>query len=120
LICFAGSRTFFGHSLLVTGVGDRVWNGSEYASATESCEADAVATGWWATAVTAATLLDGQHTLTGQQHRFLHDQLFGGMGSLQDFSLDRERWGDRATEANRQLERTRAALFDCLRSFTPT
>ena len=99
--------------------GDRVWNGHEYAPATESRDADPVAAAWYASATTAAALLESQHALTPEQHEVLRHQLFGGMGSLQDFSLERERWGRRATEANRQLEIIQPALYSCLQSLTP-
>ncbi len=47
--------------------GDLTWNGQEYAPAAAACEADSVATAWWATASTAAALLAGEDSLSRQQ-----------------------------------------------------
>lgn len=99
--------------------GDRVWDGREWAPTTEPREGDSGAHGWWISAITAAGLLDGQPSLTPQQNEFLRRELFGGMGSLQDFSLDRRRWGEKANEANRQLEIIRTALYGCLQTLAP-
>ena len=98
--------------------GDRVWNGQEYAPSPESGDGDPVASAWRATAFTAANLLTGQRTLTSEQHEFLQQQFFSGMGSLNDLSLDSARWGDKAAEANRQLAIIRPALYSCLHSLT--
>ncbi len=99
--------------------GDRVWNGQEYAPAAESREADPVATGWWATTTTAAALIAGEQALSAQQYDYFKRTLFGGMGSLNDFSLDAARWGSKAKEANRQLEIIRTALYTCFQTLTP-
>ena len=99
--------------------GDRVWDGQAYAPAVESREADSVATAWWTTATTAAALIAGEQGLSPQQHDYFKRTLFGGMGSLNDFSLDATRWGSEATEANRQLEIIRTALYTCFQTLTP-
>lgn len=99
-------------------VGDRVWNGQQYAPADESCDADPVATAWWATANTAAALIAGQPSLSPQQHDYFKRTLFGGMGSLNDFSLDTARWGSKAKEANQQLAIIRTALYTCFQRLT--
>jgi hypothetical protein len=99
--------------------GDRVWNGEEYALATESLDADSVATAWWATATTAAALIAGEQRLSPQQHAYFDGTLFGGMGSLNDFSVDTTRWGEKALEANRQLAIIRTALYTCFQTLTP-
>jgi hypothetical protein len=101
------------------GAGDRVWEGQAYAPAVEAREADAVATAWWATANTAAALIAGEQDLSPQQHDYFKRTLFGGMGSLNDFSLDAARWGSEAKEANRQLEIIRSALYTCFQTLTP-
>ncbi len=90
-----------------------------YAPSSETCDADPVVAAWWATAFTAAHLLTGQRSLTPEQYGFLQQQLFSGMGSLNDLSLDSARWGAKATEANRQLEVIRPALYSCFQRLTP-
>jgi len=99
--------------------GDRVWDGQTYAPAVQSREADSVATAWWATATTAAALIAGAQHLSPQQHDYFKRTLFGGMGSLNDFSLDTIRWGSEAKAANCQLETIRTALYSCFQTLTP-
>ena len=98
---------------------DRVWNGQEYAPAAEALDADPAVAASWATAFTAAHLIVGQSSLAPAQHRFLQQQLFGGMGSLNDLCLDSTRWGSKAAEANRELEIIRTALYTCFQTITP-
>ena len=73
--------------------GAHVWTGEEYALAAEARDGDPAVAAWWATAFTAAHLIAGQRSLTPAQHEFLQQQLFGGMGSLNDVWLDSSRWG---------------------------
>jgi len=96
-----------------------VWNGHEYAPAAESRDADPVATAWCATASTAADLLAGEQSLSVQQHEYLRRTLFGGMGSLNDYSLDATRWGSEAVEGNRKLAAIRTALYTCFQRLSP-
>jgi hypothetical protein len=99
--------------------GDRVWDGKAYAPAVKAREADSIAAVWWATATTAAALIAGEQDISPLQHDYFKRTLFGGMGSLNDFSLDATRWGSEAKEANRQLEIIRSALYTCFQTLTP-
>lgn len=100
-------------------VGSRAWNGSEYAPVLESREADPYALAWWAILRTEAGLLQSQPSITPEQCAYLHSEWFGGMGSLNDFSLDAGRHGEPAKNANKRLDTLRADLYSCLQSLQP-
>ena len=96
--------------------GGLLWNGVEYAPSTQDLEPDPYALAWWSTLRTISALLAGQSSLTSQQHAYLQCELFGGMGSLNDFSLNAKRWGKKAKAANEQLREIRDELYSCFQS----
>jgi hypothetical protein len=95
------------------------WNGSEYAPTTEDRVADPYALSWWSTLRTISALVSSQPCLTGEQIEYLQRELFGGMGSLNDFSLDTKRWGEKAKVANEQLGKIRHDLYSCFQTLRP-
>jgi len=95
------------------------WNGSEYASATQDRTADPYALAWWSTLRTIAALVASQPGLTAEQIEYLQRELFGGMGSWNDFSLDAKRWGKKAESANDHLGRIRHELYSCFQTLRP-
>ena len=99
--------------------GSLSWNGSEYAPVTEDVDPDPYALAWWSTLRTISALLASQPTLSPEQYSYLQQQFFGTMGSLQDFSLDTQRWGKKASAANEQLRRIRDELYSAFQSLRP-
>ncbi|MHB1273301.1 MAG: hypothetical protein ACYCZD_11155 [Rhodanobacter sp.] len=74
---------------------------------------DVLAAKWWGTLTGLAGILDAQATpLSAEQKNYLDRLLFGGMGSLNDLSLDPNRLGPQAAPANQELNRLRKELFD--------
>ena len=98
--------------------GSLSWNGVEYGPVTEDAEPDPYALAWWSTLRTTSALLASQPTLSPEQYSYLQ-QLFGGMGSLTDFCLDKKRWGKRATVANEQLTMIRDEMYLAFQSLRP-
>jgi|ERR1700736_5582342 len=94
--------------------GGSSWNGVEYAPVTETVEPDPYALAWFSMLHTMSGLLSRQPRLTAEQYSYLERELFGGMGSFQDFSLDRKRWGKTADAANERLGRIRDELYSSL------
>lgn len=91
--------------------GSRVWNGRAYVAA-EPRELNPYALAWWTALTSLADLIERQDTpLSQQQFEYLKKQLFGGMGSFSDFSLDRKQFGDAAATANEKLDRKRSDLY---------
>ena len=92
--------------------GALVWNGVEYAPASESRTAHPRAMAWWATLMTMEGLLDTQDApLSERQLRYIEDTLFGGMGSLNDLSFDVKQLPSSAADINKRLGQQRAALY---------
>src|SRR6266542_2228802 len=97
--------------------GTLVWDGETYAKAGKPRPSEAVALAWWTTLKTAADLLEAQESpLSSRQISYLQGELFGGMGSLQDFSLDPNRLGSKAIEANERVAQRLRSLFSHLES----
>jgi hypothetical protein len=94
------------------------WNGSEYAPSKDDVEPDPYALAWWSTLRTISALAS-QSSLTAEQTSYLQRELFGGIGSLNDFSLDAERWGKKAKTGNDQLDKIRGELYSCFQSLRP-
>jgi hypothetical protein len=86
----------------------------EYASVTETVEPDPYALAWFSSLRTMSGLLSRQASLSAEQYSYLERELFGGMGSFQDFSLDPNRWGKTADAANDRLGRIRDELYASL------
>jgi hypothetical protein len=96
--------------------GSRVWNGRAYVTA-ESRKLNPYALAWWTALTSLADLIERQDSpLTQQQFEYLKKQLFGGMGSFSDFSLDRNQFGDSAPTANEKLDRKRTELYRLFQS----
>jgi hypothetical protein len=91
-------------------------NGFEYARTTKDKEPDPYALAWSSTLRTISAILGSQPSLTSEQSSYLQRELFGGMGSFDDFSLDAKRWGKKAKAANDQLGRIRDELYSCFQS----
>ena len=94
--------------------GGSSWSGKEYAPVTETVEPDPYALAWFSSLHTMSGLLARQPTLSQEQYSYLERELFGGMGSFQDFSLDPKRWGKQADAANERLGRIRDELYTSL------
>ena len=67
---------------------------------------------WWSTLNEAADLLDAQEgPLSPKQIDHMRHQLFGGMGSFQDYSVDTNKYGERAKDTNQRLSEKQSKLF---------
>jgi hypothetical protein len=91
--------------------GSASWSGARYAPVTETVEPDPYAMAWFSSLHTMSALLARQTNLTVEQYTYLERELFGGMGSFQDFCLDRKRWGKDADAANERLGTIRDELY---------
>ena len=97
-------------------VGTIMWNGREYAKSEVDHIADATASKWLGVIYTIAGLVGGQDTpLSPLQLRFLKRELFGGMGSLNDFFIDARQM---PTLPNDFMLRFRTALDELHETFT--
>jgi len=93
----------------------RVWNGSAYVKA-EPQRLNPYAFAWWSALTSIADLIERQDgPLTQQQIDYLKNRLFGGMGSLSDFSLDSKEIPD-AAAANAKLDAKRIELYKLFQS----
>lgn len=96
--------------------GSRVWNGSAYVEA-ELRKPNPYALAWWSALTSIADVIERQDgPLTQQQFDYLKKRLFGGMGSLSDFSLDTKQFGDAAAVANAKLDAKRGELYELFQS----
>jgi hypothetical protein len=99
--------------------GSSSWNGIEYAPVYETVDPDPYALAWYSALDTMSALLAHQPSLSSEQYSYLERELFGGMGSFQDFSVDRKRWDNKADAANERLGKIRTELYNCLVSLRP-
>ncbi len=97
-------------------VGSRIWNGSAYVVA-EPRKLNPYALAWWSALTSMADMIERQDApLTRHQFEYLKKRLFGGMGSLCDFSLDKKQFGDAAAAANAKLDSKRSELYKLFKS----
>src|SRR5579872_3925758 len=85
------------------------WDGIRYVKEGEVKAPDPYALAWWSVLKAMAGLIESQESaLSAKQVAYLHKELFGGMGSLNDlFFAD-------AAELNARLNQARANLFSSL------
>ena len=88
------------------------WDGESYAPVTEAKPRDPYALAWWCTLTTMADLLDAQDQApSAKQVAYVRHSLLGGMGSLQDFSIDPDVAGDGAESVNSKLDKKLTQVF---------
>jgi hypothetical protein len=94
------------------------WDGEKYAPASgPDAPFDPLALGWWMSLSAMAALLESQEEpLTHGQMVFLMKALFGGMGSLADFSLNGQSDPARTCVANTELRKGCARLYRLLKA----
>ena len=91
--------------------GSKGWDGTRYAESLPKA-ADPRAQTWVAVLNTVADMLERQGIpATEEQLRYLRRGLFGGMGSLTDFTSDESLYGEEARIANQGLAAARDHLF---------
>lgn len=87
------------------------WNGTAYVKGTNK-SAEPYALAWWSSLNTIADLLEAQEsTLSARQYDYLERVLFGGMGSLNDFWLNKDIHGEEARNANNRIREKTTQLF---------
>ena len=92
--------------------GSLSWNGTAYVKGKDKSP-EPYALAWWSTLCTIADLLEAQEsTLSAKQYDYLKRVLFGGMGSLNDFWLNKEVLGEEAESANNRIKGKTTQLFD--------
>lgn len=92
--------------------GSMTWDGSAYTKASAS-QPDPYALAWSSALAAIADLIERQPCpLSVEQLSYLRAELFGGMGSLLDFEIDEERFGDAGLTANKQLSEACGQLFE--------
>lgn len=96
----------------------RRWSGAEYVPVTESRVGDPYAKAWATSFSTASGLLRHQDHVTPDQVHFLRNLFLGGMGSFNDFSL--ERWGVAGRESDERLAGLRQDSHETLISIEPS
>ena len=67
---------------------------------------------WWGTLTALAGILAGQRAMSDLQKQYLHQLLFGGMGSFNDFRLDEILLGSDAKQANQEVSELRSRLYE--------
>lgn len=93
-------------------------DGAKFVESAGNGKFDPLAAKWWATLVAVAELVEAQDApLSGGQRAYLDRLLFGGMGSLNDFSLDEERLGEDARLVNSRMNDLRQSLFAAFNNF---
>jgi hypothetical protein len=75
---------------------------------------DPYALAWWSTINASVSLIDGQPELSARQLDYMRRTFCGGMGSFNDFVLDRSKLGLVAVDANKELDRIRAQLHEAM------
>jgi hypothetical protein len=96
--------------------GSLEWDGRRYRSI-DSDGGQAGAAAWWYRLTTMVGLLEAQSSpLSTQQLEYLERELFGGMGSLIDFSLDEAKGGPEAVVANERLKRQTDELYEAFKA----
>src|SRR5580765_5527475 len=96
------------------GPAARVWDGTGYADAVAR-PADAQAQTWWRVLDTMADMLERQHAKpTPDQLAYVRQILFGGMGSLTDYSADESVYGEEARITNHGLTAAAEHLLQVL------
>ena len=99
--------------------GSLSWNGTAYVQGKDKSP-DPYALGWWSRLITTADLLEAQDsTLTANQYGYLERVLFGGMGSLNDFWLNRDTLGEEAQDANNRIKEKTTQLFVLFKLLRP-
>lgn len=94
-----------------------VWNGSEYVKALPK-SADPYALMWYATLTTVADMLDAQDSdLSTRQIDYIRKSIFGTAGSLTDFFIDTNKYGQEGESANKKLDEQTTKLFSLFKSF---
>jgi len=94
--------------------GELVWDGKQYARA-EKKALDVFAFNWWNTIRVAADLLEAQgDSLSIKQLKYIEAMICGGMGSLADYQIDEDRWGENAKNANEKIHKIRGSLYRIL------
>lgn len=92
--------------------GSRVWDGTSYALADTAEAPHPYALAWWLRLRTIADLLEAQDApVSAKQISWLHQVLFGGMGSLNDLGFDQATLRSAGSDLNERLQRCRAQLF---------
>lgn len=93
--------------------GQRIWNGTTWAVTDETKRADKYAVAWHSTLSTAADLLNLQDSsISAAQKEYFRKSLFGGMGSFQDFYVDKKVYGEEAETANKNLDLKLTKFFE--------
>ena len=96
----------------VASAGGLSWDGCKYTTAHSDKQPDPYALAWWSMLNAVAEMIDYQDgELTSRQISYLQNELFGGMGSLNDLWFDERRLGPSAKEVNEDLKFSREALF---------
>jgi len=94
-----------------SSTGSLSWNGTAYVKGKDK-SADPGALAWWSSLNTIADLLEAQEsTLSAKQYDYLNRVLFGGMGSLNDFWLNKDTLGEEAQDANNRIREKTTKLF---------
>ena len=98
----------------VMSPGSATWDGTSYVKGkAERPHASALA--WWSILSTIADLIEAQDSpISSKQISYLSRILFGGMGSLNDLSVDSKEVAN-ANEINERLNEVRRHLFEAFR-----